>query len=268
MGVQLGGKVIWAGFRGCGCGAGTSGHQREAVTVPRPMMERRGADAAVRSCLQLDSRLTALVVSAGQALGLVMRPGGAAAFACGMPARPALAVLAWTGDRSPVWGCTTTSGDQVSDTLNPHERPFTGMLDRHPRPASGRGGCFSSSVSVLGGPPLTGPVLVVFGDDDRWRVAVTGAHGLLVRVIGQHCACLHAAGQSGLRCSPGRSAEPGPVARVRVRGVTGEEDGQGGQVRQDLILANVGVLRPGRIGDRGAGVAVPAPVRGPAIGPA
>jgi hypothetical protein len=26
------------------------------------------------------------------------------------------AVLAWTGDGSPVWGCTTTSGDQVSDT--------------------------------------------------------------------------------------------------------------------------------------------------------
>jgi hypothetical protein len=24
-----------------------------------------------------------------------------------------LVVLVWTGDRSPVWGCTTTSGDQV-----------------------------------------------------------------------------------------------------------------------------------------------------------
>ena len=34
MGVQLGGKVIWAGSRGCGCGAGTSGQQREAVTMP------------------------------------------------------------------------------------------------------------------------------------------------------------------------------------------------------------------------------------------
>ena len=33
MGVQLGGKVIWAGLRGCGCGAGTGGQQREAVTV-------------------------------------------------------------------------------------------------------------------------------------------------------------------------------------------------------------------------------------------
>ena len=33
MGVQLGGKVIWAGLRGGGCGAGTSGQQREAVAV-------------------------------------------------------------------------------------------------------------------------------------------------------------------------------------------------------------------------------------------
>jgi hypothetical protein len=33
MGVQLGGKVIWAGLRGCGCGAGTAGQQREAVAV-------------------------------------------------------------------------------------------------------------------------------------------------------------------------------------------------------------------------------------------
>jgi hypothetical protein len=33
MGVQLGGKVIWAGLRGCGCGAGTGEQQREAVTV-------------------------------------------------------------------------------------------------------------------------------------------------------------------------------------------------------------------------------------------
>jgi hypothetical protein len=32
-GVQLGGKVIGAGFGGCGCGAGTGEQQREAVTV-------------------------------------------------------------------------------------------------------------------------------------------------------------------------------------------------------------------------------------------
>ena len=50
------------------------------------------------------------------------------------------------------------------------------------------------------------------------------------------------------------SLSQSPVASI-LPGITGEEDGQGSQVRQDLILANVGVLRPGRIGDRGAGVA-------------
>jgi len=33
MGVQLGGTVIRAGLRGCGCGAGNAGQQREAVTA-------------------------------------------------------------------------------------------------------------------------------------------------------------------------------------------------------------------------------------------
>ena len=44
------------------------------------MMERRGADAAVRSWPAARFRLTAVIVSAGQVLGLVMRPGGAAAI--------------------------------------------------------------------------------------------------------------------------------------------------------------------------------------------
>jgi hypothetical protein len=33
-------------------------------------------------------------------------------FACGMRARAVLVVLAWSGDGSPVWGCTTTSGTE------------------------------------------------------------------------------------------------------------------------------------------------------------
>jgi len=33
MGLQLGGKVIGAGLRGCGCGAGDYQQKREAVTV-------------------------------------------------------------------------------------------------------------------------------------------------------------------------------------------------------------------------------------------
>jgi hypothetical protein len=41
----------------------------------------------------------------------------------------------------------------ASDPLNSHERPFAGMLYRHPRSASGRGGC-SVSFFSLGGEHL------------------------------------------------------------------------------------------------------------------
>jgi hypothetical protein len=55
----------------------------------------------------------------------VTRPGCAAGWHCRLPwparCRPGRAsvMLAWAGDRSPIRGCTTTSGDQVppSDTL-------------------------------------------------------------------------------------------------------------------------------------------------------
>jgi hypothetical protein len=49
--------------------------------------------------------------------------------------------------------------------------------------------------------------------------------------------------------------------------VASEQDRQGRQVAQDLVLANIDVLRPARIGPGGAGVAVPASVGGPAAGP-
>jgi hypothetical protein len=47
--------------------------------------------------------------------------------ACGLRTRPALAVLAWSGDGSPVWGCTTTSGVQVPPrTPKPVRSPQNG----------------------------------------------------------------------------------------------------------------------------------------------
>ena len=49
--------------------------------------------------------------------------------------------------------------------------------------------------------------------------------------------------------------------------MAGEEDGERGQVREDLVFADVGVLRPVRVRASDAGVAVAAPVGGPAIGP-
>jgi hypothetical protein len=44
------------------------------------MMERRGADADIRSWPAARFRLTAVTISAGQVLGLIMRPGGTAAI--------------------------------------------------------------------------------------------------------------------------------------------------------------------------------------------
>jgi hypothetical protein len=96
---------------------------------------------------------------------------------------------------------------------------------------------------------------------------VTGAHGLLVWVIGQHYASCTQPVNHGRGAVRAGQLSQRPVVGI-LPGITGEEDGQGSQVRQNLILANVGVLRPGQIGDRGAGVTVPAPVRGPAVGPA
>jgi len=62
------------------------------------------------------SWLTTLVVSAGHMPGLVGRSGAAAFCRLRNAARPTVVVLAWSGDRSPVWGCTTTGGDQVPRT--------------------------------------------------------------------------------------------------------------------------------------------------------
>ena len=70
------------------------------------------------------------------------------------------------------------------------------------------------------------------------------------------------------------AARAGVVTRARLRLVPAPvglgrcmKDGDGGQVREDLIFTDVGVLRPGQLGAGGAGVAVTAPVGGLAIGP-
>src|ERR1700730_1617039 len=120
------------------------------------MIKRRAAATAVRPCVRPDPGSPLSSFPQVTCLDRSGRPVLPPLFACEMQARPALAVLAWSGDGSPVWGCTTTGGDQVSDTLNPHERPFTGMLERHPRSASGRGRCSISRLS-LDDPPF--PVL-------------------------------------------------------------------------------------------------------------
>jgi hypothetical protein len=77
-----------------------------------PLMMKRRA-AAVRPCVR--SGPGSLPSSFPQVTCLDWSGGAVLLplFACEMRARPALAVLAWSGDGSPVRGCTTTSGDQV-----------------------------------------------------------------------------------------------------------------------------------------------------------
>jgi len=113
MGVQLG----WQGHRGrftglrlrCGDGRAAAGGCHCASL----MMKRRAAAAAVRPCPRPGPGSPLSSFPQVTCLDRPGRPVLAPLFACGMRARPALAVLAWSGDGSPVRGCTTTSGDRV-----------------------------------------------------------------------------------------------------------------------------------------------------------
>src|SRR5690348_17102257 len=77
------------------------------------MNKRSEAAAAVRPGPAAPSRLTILADSAVHRAGLVRRAGDATSFRLWIAARPALFVLAWRGDRSPIRGCPTTGRDRV-----------------------------------------------------------------------------------------------------------------------------------------------------------
>ena len=79
MGVQLGGKVIWAGLLGRGCGAGTGEQQRGGCACASLMIKRRAAATAVRPCVRPDPAHRP-VVSAGHMPGPVGQAGAAASF--------------------------------------------------------------------------------------------------------------------------------------------------------------------------------------------
>jgi hypothetical protein len=68
-----------------------------------------------------------------------------------------------------------------SDTLNPHGFQFWGMPDRHPRSASGRGGCFffSSPDGLLSLIRLS----AAFADGDGQPLVTVGAQGPVLRVV-------------------------------------------------------------------------------------
>ena len=78
------------------------------------MMKRRAAATAVRPCARPGPGSPLSSFPQVTCLNRSGRPVLPPLFACQMRARPALALLPWSGDGSPVWGCTTTSGDQVS----------------------------------------------------------------------------------------------------------------------------------------------------------
>jgi hypothetical protein len=62
----------------------------------------------------------------------------------------------------------------------------------------------------------------------------------------------------------GRDLRCAVIARAAA---AGKEDGHGGQVREDLVLTNLGVLGSAWFGAGGGGVAVAASVGGLAVGP-
>ena len=111
MGVQLGG--IGARFGGlrlrCGDWRAAAGGCHCACLMIKP----RAAAATVRPCLRPDPGAPSSPFPQVRCLDRSGGPVLPPLSACEMRARPALAVLAWTGDRSPVRGCTTTEGDQV-----------------------------------------------------------------------------------------------------------------------------------------------------------
>src|SRR5580658_9885900 len=113
---------------------------------------------------------------------------------------------------------------------------------------------------------LLGLVSVFLADDYR-RVLVTGAQGPVVRVIGEDDAAdAELVDQVCCTVRAGHLAGTG-VRAAQFADAAGEQDGDGGQVRQDLVLAHVGVRWSSRFWAGGAGVAVAAPVGGLAVGP-
>ena len=120
MGVQLGLMGVQLGFHGhlgrlarprrrCGkCRAAAEGRHCAFL-----MNKRSEAAAAVRPDPAAPFRLTILAGSAAHRAGLVRRAGDATSFRPWIAAQPALFVLAWHGDRSPIRGCTTTGRDRV-----------------------------------------------------------------------------------------------------------------------------------------------------------
>jgi len=82
------------------------------------LVKRSEAAAAVQPGPAVPFRLIALVVSALNTPGPVGLAGAAASFRLRIAGPAGPFVLAWTGDRSPIRGCTTTGRVQVLGHVN------------------------------------------------------------------------------------------------------------------------------------------------------
>src|SRR6185437_106833 len=123
----------------------------------------------------------------------------------------------------------------------------------------------------LGGPPFLVLARVsvsgVLSDDDRRRVVAVGAQGPAGRFVGEDGAAGAELVDQGCGTVRAGQLRQAAVCPVRFPGGDGEQDGDGGQVREDLVLPHVGVRGSSRFWAGSAGVAVAAPVSGLAIGP-
>jgi len=140
MGVQLGGKGHLGRFTGLRLRCADWRAAAGGCHCASLMMKRRAAAGAVRPCLRPDPGSPPSPFPQVTCLDRPGRPVLPPLFACGMRARPALAVLTWSGDGSPVWGCTTTSGVQVPPrthgglkSLGTQAPGFGGCLRARPR---------------------------------------------------------------------------------------------------------------------------------------
>ena len=134
MGVQLGfmgGSTRWQGHLGrftglrlrCGDWRAAAGGCHRASL----MIKRRAAAAAVRPCVRPGPGSPPSSFPQVTCLDRSGWPVLPPLFACEMRAPQALAVLAWSGDGSPDWGCTTSTGDRVPPrTPKPVRSPQNG----------------------------------------------------------------------------------------------------------------------------------------------
>ena len=113
MGVQLGGKGHRGRFTGLRLRCGDWRAAAGGCHCASLMMKRCAAAAAVRPCVRPDPGSPLSPFPQVTCLDWLGGPVLPPLSACGMRARRALAVLVWSGDGSPVWGCTTTGGVQV-----------------------------------------------------------------------------------------------------------------------------------------------------------